>query len=1568
MGTGTNQAHSTSGARQAAHLKADSKVGLRSTTTWRAAWKSGAITTIAAIIGFLVAVGPAAADELVSNIGETDFPYGSDGNLSDFDFAQSFETGSNPTGYQMTSVSLKFNKVTNPDNDAHDPVYVYLQEDNGNGRPNLANGGQVAHLTKNGVNFLGPVVGVNRYNVWKARCYPQPPHGGGCLQDPSSVHLKPGATYWVYIWAGRQSTRARLFFTTALNESAAPGWTLADNALFKTEGSGYSNFTAAAAPLKLKIEGTTNPAVNVSISDVTVTEGTHATADFVVSLSRATGGPVTFDYETVAGTASDAGDGDFYADDDTLTIQPGETQKTISIPFNDDAVAESDETFEVRLSNLRGANSFADATGTATIVNAVPLAVSINDASAVEGTDETIDFTVSLNRRTVRPLTINVLFSSGTADFSDITQPDATSVTFQPGERRKTYSYGVVDDGVNEPSESFQVVLQYSGRPEDINVGSPGNGTITNTETLEASFENMPASHDGSRFSFNLAFTADVGISVQHMRDWAFKMVNGSITRAQRVDGRSDYWKITVNPGGLEHSGVDDVTITVKGKRNCTAVGAICTKEKHPAQLTNSPSATVVYSTEPSTPTLSITGGSGTEGTDSSIGFTVTLDEAATDTVTVDYATSDGTADAGDDYTSRSGTLTFDAGTTSKTVSVSIADDTENERDETFTVTLSNASGADLGTKTATGTIRNRTVVVETTPSVSIAGGSGTEGDDDEIDFTVTLDEAASGNVTVDYATSDGSADAGDDYTAKSGTLSFSAGETSKTISVSIEDDIENESDETFTVTLSNPSGADLGTSSATGTIRNRYVAPLTARFENMPSEHDGSEFTFELHFSENPEVSFRTLKNHAFTVDEGDVTRAQRKNPQSADKNKAWTITVEPDGNDTISLTLPETTSCSSNRAICTGDGRKLSHSTSATVAGPPSISVADATVTEAAGAVLAFTVSLSRSSSSNVTVDYATSDGTATAGADYTATSGTLTISAGSTSATVDVTVLDDSHDDGGETLTLTLSNAANGTLGDSTATGTIENSDPLPKALIARFGRTAAVHIVEQVEERVNAPRQPGFDGRLAGRRMHGEMGREFALDFLQQLGGGASYTPMGTGRPVQGPGGATTGAAAMRHAGGAPVNGGGLTPMGAGGMQPMQPGHRPDGMGMSLGHGSLLTGSGFALNRVTKTGGILSFWSRSAQSSFQGREGVLALNGDVRTTMFGTDYSKGRMVTGVSLSHSRGLGSYAGVDNGRVTSAVTGLYPWIGYKASERVTVWTVAGYGAGGLLLNPGAGTAVETGLSMAMAAGGGRGQILGGGEGFGLAFKADALWVGTRTDESNGPNGRLKGTSAAVNRLRTALEGSQNMRVGGRIALTPSVEVGIRQDGGDAERGTGMDVGAGLVFADAVTGLSVDVRIRTLVVHQAEGYAERGVSISVSYNPTPSTPLGFTGRISPAWGGDSMSGAEALWGRETMGGMGRNHLVGGGGNRLDTEVGYGLPVGARFVGTPRVGVATSEYGRDYRVGYGMQVLEQGRLNLELGIDAERRESPVFHLQEGSAGTDQRVLGRATVQW
>ena len=163
-----------------------------------------------------------------------------------------------------------------------------------------------------------------------------------------------------------------------------------------------------------------------------------------------------------------------------------------------------------------------------------------------------------------------------------------------------------------------------------------------------------------------------------------------------------------------------------------------------------------------------------------------------------------------------------------------------------------------------------------------------------------------------------------------------------------------------------------------------------------------------------------------------------------------------------------------------------------------------------------------------------------------------------------------------------------------------------------------------------------------------------------------------------------------------------------------------------------------------------------------------------------------------------------------------------------------------------------------------------------------------------------------------------------------------------------------------IIGADSSTGLAVDLRVRMLVMHQAEGFRERGMAVSLSYNPTPSTPLGLVARVAPSWGGQATSGAEALWGRETMGGMSPGGVASG--NRLDGEVGYGLPVGSRFVGTPRVGFSTSEYGRDYRAGYGLGLLNRGSLSLELGIDAQRRESPL----QGAASNG--VLGRATLGW
>ena len=237
------------------------------------------------------------------------------------------------------------------------------------------------------------------------------------------------------------------------------------------------------------------------------------------------------------------------------------------------------------------------------------------------------------------------------------------------------------------------------------------------------------------------------------------------------------------------------------------------------------------------------------------------------------------------------------------------------------------------------------------------------------------------------------------------------------------------------------------------------------------------------------------------------------------------------------------------------------------------------------------------------------------------------------------------------------------------------------------MARFGRTVAVHVVEHVQERIEAPREPGFRGRFAGQELRRGMERDMALNFLSQFSGLAGGHPQGVGidGPVSGSppaGGSSLGTSGLASVGGSmgvagPMGMGGPVDMGGPGLAAPMGMAGPGGgmmnggslLQMGLGGGDMLTGSEFALNRETRRGGILSFWSRGAQSHFAGRDGALSLGGDVRTTMFGADYATGPLVAGLSLSHSRGLGDYAGDAGGRVTSAVTGFYPWLGYKATD-----------------------------------------------------------------------------------------------------------------------------------------------------------------------------------------------------------------------------------------------------------------------------------------------------------
>lgn len=221
------------------------------------------------------------------------------------------------------------------------------------------------------------------------------------------------------------------------------------------------------------------------------------------------------------------------------------------------------------------------------------------------------------------------------------------------------------------------------------------------------------------------------------------------------------------------------------------------------------------------TPALSISDVSVTEGNTGMVNavFTVTLSVVGSQTVTVNYATVNGTAIAPADYTAKSGTLSFAAGATTETITVAVAGDTLDEADDTFSVNLSGPVNATIADAAGTGTI----IDDDAAPTLTIANASTTEGNagTKKLTFTLTLSKASGRSLSVAYATANGSAVAGSDYSALSGTVVFAAGTVSRTIAVDILGDTIREPNETFVVNLSLPVNVILGVTQATGTILN---------------------------------------------------------------------------------------------------------------------------------------------------------------------------------------------------------------------------------------------------------------------------------------------------------------------------------------------------------------------------------------------------------------------------------------------------------------------------------------------------------------------------------------------------------------------------------------------------------------------------------------------------------------------------------------------------------------------------------------------------------------------------
>jgi hypothetical protein len=409
----------------------------------------------------------------------------------------------------------------------------------------------------------------------------------------------------------------------------------------------------------------------------------------------------------------------------------------------------------------------------------------------------------------------------------------------------------------------------------------------------------------------------------------------------------------------------------------------------------------------------------------------------------VDYSTSNGTASSGSDYVATTGTLNFAAGETQKTFAVTILPDSSDESNETVDLALSNGATAELG-------IADDDAPTE---SVQFSDTSYTVGEaDGTATITVALSHALGVQTTVHYATSDGTATSGSDYAAASGTLTFDPGQTEQTFDVQIINPptADPEDDETVTLTLTTP-----GTSLLLG---DPATATLTIADDDPPGLLDFKSLTYSA--SEAGMLATATVERVGgsggavavdYTTSDGTATAGDDYTPASGtlswqpgeSGDKTFTVPIAWDGRGEG----PETI----NLALSNVDGADLGPNTAAVIdiaddgaSGPLQLTAAGYSVGEGDGVA---TVTVTRSGGSlggPVSVDYATADGSAVAGADYGSASGTLTFGPNETSKSFGIPVTPDASHEEAETFRVVLSNPRGGAALGSPASASVTIAD--------------------------------------------------------------------------------------------------------------------------------------------------------------------------------------------------------------------------------------------------------------------------------------------------------------------------------------------------------------------------------------------------------------------------------------------------------------------------------------------------------------------------------------------
>lgn len=772
------------------------------------------------------------------------------------------------------------------------------------------------------------------------------------------------------------------------------------------------------------------------ISDTQVAEGRRAT--FIVTRMGTPTQSHIVNYETEDGTA--VGGDDYTAVSGGLVFLNGDITKTIEVNTSTGGVLEGDEFFTVRLTSVGGIQGtgtddnpvITDGEGIGSIIEDPPPPVfAINDVTVTEG--EAANFTVTKYGVADRRYTVRWATLDGTAVENDDYLDDNGTLRFEDEEYTKTVSVSTIDDAESELEEFFRVELSNPTFGSTID-DAIGIATLNDNDAPLApifSISDASAAEGGS-----IVFTVTKTGMTSQTLSVNFATANGSAN--DNTDYVAQSGTLTFAPSVTQAQitvvSIDDTTEESSEQffvNLSAATGGATIGDAQGIGAINDNDA-------PPPPSFAISDASITEG--GAAVFTITKTGVTSQSFSVDFTTSDDTATQTDDYFAVSTTITFASNQTTKTVSVSTVSDAENEGSEQFFANLSAPTGgATIADTQGIGTIFDDTGLSFSINDVAID-------ENESAVFTVTMTGSAPQGASISFATANGSANAVDDYVARSGVLDFTATDTSKTITISVVDDTTPEPSEFFRVNLSNPTnGATIADAEGRATITDDDANGASEFSINSLSDTEGQTVVLSISRSGDTSqvqaVEYTTTDGTAvsgsdYAAQSGTITFLIGDTTASLSINTLQDTDVEGDEVFHVDLSNP-----TNGATIFNGRGNITILDDDELV--PPSFSIGDVTVDEGGTAV--FTVTKTGEASQSFSVDYATQNDSAISGVDYTAQSGTLTFLNTETSKTISVPTIGDAVEELTEQFFVNLSNASGGTtISDAQGVGTINDDD--------------------------------------------------------------------------------------------------------------------------------------------------------------------------------------------------------------------------------------------------------------------------------------------------------------------------------------------------------------------------------------------------------------------------------------------------------------------------------------------------------------------------------------------